>query len=148
MPYGVNKGKLQQAVRHTGAPVDVVDSIKSADLLLTTKNYYRRKTNALQAAEQRGKPVYVLRRNTTTQIEQFVRAITRDKRHGRHDEALDDAMREAESAANRVIGGERQVQLSPQNAYARHTQHEIAEQYGLTSHSVGKEPMRSVVFYR
>ena len=148
MPYGVNKGKLQQAVRHTGSPVHVVDDIKSADLLLTTKNYYRRKTNALQAAEQRGKPVYVLRRNTTTQIEQFIRAITRDKRHGRHDEALDDAMREAESAANRIIGGERQVQLSPQNAYARHVQHEIAEQNGLTSHSVGKEPMRSVVFYR
>ena len=148
MPYGVNKGKLQQAVRHTGSPVHVVDDIKSADLLLTTKNYYRRKTNALQAAEQRGKPVYVLRRNTTTQIEQFIRAITRDKRHGRHDEALDDAMLEAESAANRIIGGERQVQLSPQNAYARHVQHEIAEQNGLTSHSVGKEPMRSVVFYR
>ena len=148
MPYGVNKGKLQQAVRHTGSPVHVVDDMKSADLLLTTKNYYRRKTNALQAAEQRGKPVYVLRRNTTTQIEQFIRAITRDKRHGRHDEALDDAMSEAESAANRVIGGERQVQLSPQNAYARHVQHEIAEQHGLTSHSVGKEPMRSVIFYR
>ena len=147
MPYGVNRGKLQQAVRHTNSPVEVVDNIASADLLLTTKNYYRRKTSALQAAEQKGKPVYVLRRNTTPQIEQFVKAVTRDKRHGRHDQALDDAMREAEDAIGRIQSGEHKVQLSPQGAYARHVQHEIAEQNGLTSHSVGKDPARSVVIY-
>ena len=147
LPYGVNRGKLQQAVRHTNSPVEVVDNISSADLLLTTKNYYRRKTNALQAAEQKGKPVYVLRRNTVPQIEQFVKAITRDKRHGRYDENLDTAMREAEDAAGRVRSGEREIQLSPQGAYVRHVQHEIAEKYGLSSQSVGKEPGRSVIFY-
>ncbi len=147
MPYGVNKGKLQQAVRHTNSAVQVVDNISSADLLLTTKNYYRRKTNALQAAEQKGKPVYVLRRNTTPQIEQFVKAITRDKRHGRHDESLDDAMREAEDAAGRIRdGGEHRVHLSPQGSYVRHVQHEIADKHGLESRSVGKEPGRRVVF--
>ena len=147
MPYGVNKGKLQQAVQHTNSPVQVVDNISSADLLLTTKNYYRRKTNALQAAEKKGKPVYVLRRNTTPQIEQFVKAISRDKRHGRHDDALDAAMQEAEDAAVRIRGGEHKVQLGPQGAYVRHVQHEIAESHGLSSHSVGKEPVRSVVLY-
>ncbi len=147
MPYGVNKGKLQQAVRHTNSAVQIVDNISSADLLITTKNYYRRKTNALQAAEQKGKPVYVLRRNTTPQIEQFIKAITRDKRHGRHDEKLDTAMREAEDAADRIFGGERKVHLSPQGSYVRHVQHEIAEKRGLESHSVGKEPGRRVVFY-
>ncbi len=147
MPYGVNKGKLQQAVRNTNSAVQVVDNISSADLLLTTKNYYRRKTNALQSAEQNGKPVYVLRRNTTPQIEQFVKAITRDKRHGRHDESLDTAMREAETAAGRIRDGEHKVHLSPQGSYVRHVQHEIADKHGLESHSVGKEPSRRVVFY-
>ena len=147
MPYGVNKGKLQQAVRNTNSAVQVVDNIASADILLTTKNYYRRKTSALQSAEQKGKPVYVLRRNTAPQIEQFVRAITRDKRHGRHDEALDGAMREAEDAAGRIRDGERKVHLSPQGSYVRHVQHEIAEKHGLESHSVGKEPGRRVIFY-
>ena len=145
MPYGVNKGKLQQAVQTTNSPVKVVDDMSRADLLLTTKNYYRRKTGALQAAERNGKPVYILRRNTAQQIERFVRAVSRD---GRRDGALDAAMREAESAADRILSeGETQVRLSPQNAYARHVQHEIAETHGLASHSVGKEPERSVVFY-
>ena len=148
MPYGVNKGKLQQAVQTTNSPVKVVDDMSSADLLLTTKNYYRRKTGALQAAERKGKPVYILRRNTAQQIEHFVRAVSRDKRHGRHDGALETAMREAEAAADRILSeGDDQVRLSPQSAYARHIQHEIAETRGLASHSVGKEPERSVIIY-
>ena len=147
MPYGVNKGRLQQAVRTANSPVEVVDSMADADLLLTTKSYYRRKTGAMQAAERGGKPVYILRRNTAQQIEHFIRAVSRDKRLGGRG-ALDAAMREAEDAADRIHGeGERQIRLRPQNAYARHVQHEIAETRGLTSRSVGREPDRSVVFY-
>ena len=147
MPYGVNKGRLQQAVRTANSPVEVVDSMADADLLLTTKSYYRRKTGAMQAAERGGKPVYILRRNTAQQIEHFIRAVSRDKRLGGRG-ALDAAMREAEDAADRIHGeGERQIRLRPQNAYARHVQHEIAETRGLASRSVGREPERSVVFY-
>ncbi len=147
MPYGVNKGKLQQVVKVTTAPVELVDDINSADLLLTTKNYYRRKTHALQAAEQRGKPVYVLRRNTTTQIEQFIQAITRRTNSPRRTKMLDIATKEAEDAAARIQGGEHQVELNPQGAYIRHVQHEIAEKNGLVSSSNGGEPARRVVFY-
>ena len=57
-------------------------------------------------------------------------------------------MREAEDAATRVHDGQDKIQLSPQGAYVRHVQHEIAEQHGtVPSHSVGKEPRRSVIFY-
>ena len=149
MPYGVNKGKLQHAVQATNSPVKIVDDMSSADLLLTTKNYYRRKTGALQAAERKGKPVYILRRNTAQQIERFVKAVSRDNRRGRHDGALETAMREAEAAADRILSGvgDTEVRLSPQSSYARHIQHEIAETRGLSSHSVGKEPERGVVFY-
>ena len=59
LPYGINKGKLMQAVRSINAPVELVADLGKADMLLTTKNYYRRSTQALQLAEQRGKPVYL-----------------------------------------------------------------------------------------
>ncbi len=147
MPYGVNKGKLQQVVKVTSASVELVDDIDSADLLLTTKNYYRRKTQALQLAEQRGKPVYVLRRNTTPQIEQFIQAITRKTNSPRRTKMLDIATREAENAAARIQGGEHEVELNPQGTYIRHVQHEIAEKNGLVSSSSGGEPARHVVFY-
>ena len=145
LPYGVNKGRLQQVVTGVGAHVELVDDIEDADLLLTTKSFYRRRTQALRSAEQRGKPVYVLRRNTMPQIEQFIRAVSR--KHGdagsRHGVAA--AIREAEDAASLVDRGQRHVDLNPQGAFVRRLQHQIADRYGLSSSSAGREPRRHVV---
>ncbi len=148
LPYGVNKGKLQQAIQSSPVPIELVDEIDEADLLLTTKNFYRRRTQALKEAEEQGRPVYVLRKNTTTQIHQFFRAINRGKSGAQSRERASIAIKEAEKAATRLDGGDHTVELSPQGSYIRHLQHQIAEERGLSSSSSGREPRRRVVFYR
>jgi hypothetical protein len=145
LPYGVNKGRLRQVVTGVGASVELADDIDDADLLLTTKNFYRRRTQALRAAEQRGKPVYVLRRNTMPQIEQFIKAIARKQGDPRSSHGVAAAIREAEHAASRVDRGQGHVDLNPQGAFVRRLQHQIAERYGLASSSAGREPRRHVV---
>jgi predicted RNA-binding protein Jag len=57
-------------------------------------------------------------------------------------------MKEAEEAAQRVLSGESVVQLSPQRAYVRRLQHLLAERFKLASVSRGREPERSVTFYK
>jgi stage III sporulation protein SpoIIIAA len=149
MPYGVNKGRLQQVVASAGLAIDVVNDIKAADLLLTTKNYYRRRTAALRSAEQQGKPVYVLRRNTLAQIEQFIKAIARQNGQSQESTAVVSALSEAEQAIEKVrVGDKDEIELTPQGAYVRHLQHAIADQYGLSSTSTGRDPRRKVVIYR
>ena len=149
LPYGVNKGKLMQAVRGINAPVEVVADMSRADMLLTTKNYYRRSTQALQMAERRGKPVYVLRKNTLAQIQQFVQALMRKQsQDARMQDEYSDAIDEAERAASRIDDGEPQVDLGPQAAYIRYLQHKVANQHGVSSVSEGREPNRRVVMYR
>ena len=148
LPYGVNKGKLQQAARGAAAQVQVVSDINSADLLLTTKSYYRRKTQTLRAAEEEGKPVYVLRKNTLNQIEQFIKGISRNQGQGRGGRSVGMAIREAEEAVARIDRGENHIDLNSQGAYVRHLQHKIAGNYGLSSASFGREPGRRVVIYR
>ena len=147
MPYGVNKGKLQQAVRGANAPVELVEDIEDADILVTTKNYYRRKTQALLTAEEKGKPIHVLRRNTLPQIEQFIRTLFR-RRPQPPPDVMVTAMREAEEAVAQIHRGRPEMELNPQGAFIRHVQHQIAETYGLVSSSSGKEPDRYVVIYR
>ena len=148
LPYGVNKGKLQEAVRNASAPVELVADLDQADLLLTTKNYYRRRTEALRQAEEQGKMVYVLRKNTAPQIAQFIRGMSRGRSNKPSEEAVAEAVSEAEEAVGRVDQGHPKVGLSPQGAYIRHLQHQIAEEYGLASSSSGREPDRRVVIYR
>ena len=147
LPYGVNKGKLQQATQSSPVAVELVAEIDDADLVLTTKSFYRRRTLALRKAEEQGRPVYVLRKNTTTQIQQFFRAITRQT-GAQSREHVSMAIKEAEEAAARLDDGDQSVELSPQGSYVRRLQHQIAEERGVSSSSSGREPRRHVVFYR
>lgn len=141
LPYGVNKGKLIQALRSSNAPIELVNQIDHADMLVTTKNYYRRRTQALKMAENAGKPVYVLRKNTLPQIQQFVQALYRKQNRGN---SIADATHEAEIVATQIIDGESSKNLSPQTPYIRRLQHKIAERYGIYSTSIGEEPNRYV----
>ena len=112
LPYGVNRGRIDQIIKSLNAPLALVGDMKVADLVVTTKNYHRRGTQALKTAEKMGKPVFVLRRNTVNQIEQFVRAIVRES-EGRSvsdaDRSL--AVLEAEKAALRAGKGESDICL-------------------------------------
>ena len=148
LPYGVNKDKLRQAVRVAKVSVEVVGDISTADILLTTKNFYRRRTQALNEAESLGRPVYVLRKNTAAQIHQFLRALDRSPARSVSQDAITQAVKEAEQGAERLDGGEHKADLSPQVAYIRRLQHQFAEERGLASSSSGREPSRRVVLYR
>jgi hypothetical protein len=59
------------------------------------------------------------------------------------------ALQEAEDAIHHVLtNGTNAVELSPQNAYVRRLQHQVAERYNLPSRSRGKEPNRRVKIFR
>ncbi len=57
-------------------------------------------------------------------------------------------MQEAEEAAQRVLGGESSIQLAPQRSYVRRLQHMLGNRYKVSSTSRGREPSRSVMFYK
>ena len=58
------------------------------------------------------------------------------------------AMSEAEEAILQLNNGDSDIVLSPQVAYIRKIQHQIANQRNLASISVGREPHRRVTIYR
>ena len=90
----------------------------------------------------------MVRKNTTPQIHQFFRAITRDDGAHRQNQArIAGAIQEAEQAAEFVKQGERQAELGPQSSYVRHLQHQINERHGLSSSSSSREPFRRVAMF-
>jgi hypothetical protein len=140
-PFGISRRRLELAVRQTAAAVALAEHLTDADVVITLRNYYRRKLPALREAEARGVPIYVLKANTVVQMEQCLLSMQESSR------ALDPitgAMQEAEDAALGVSQGEGTVELTPQNAYIRRLQHELAQRYELSSRSLGREPNRRV----
>jgi hypothetical protein len=113
-----------------------------ADVVMTLKSEYRQKTAALREAEERGLPIYVLKSNTIVQMEASLTSI-----FSLEVDPREAALHEAEEAIGLVMQQAEPVELSPQNAYIRRLQHQMAERANLVSRSRGREPYRRVRLY-
>jgi stage III sporulation protein SpoIIIAA len=143
-PYAVNRNRLEQAIQRCRAPASLVEDLDTADLIVTLKSQEKHQSRRLRDAQARGVPLYTVRHNTVTQMEQTLRLVF-DRNDRRSSDAS--AMREAEVAIREVLEQSQPVELMPQNNYLRRLQHQLAERYGLTTESKGVEPHRRVVIY-
>jgi len=146
-PYGLNQNRVRQASRHLNLPILLVNDLLEADVLFTLRTYYRKRPQIIVDAERRGIPVYVLRNNTVVQMESYLAEIFGLGREPDVD-VIRSALDEAKHAISLIASGRRQsVQLSPQEAYIRRMQHELAREANLLSRSSGAEPRRRVTIY-
>ena len=146
LPYGIARNRLEQAAKRMHVPIHLVDDLGQAGVLITTKGFYRKRPRLIVDAERRGLPIYVLRANTVAQMEACLSDIF--DLEGRSSDPLHQALREAEDAIRQIQAGVPEVTLSPQNAYVRRRQHELARTANLTSESRGKESHRRVHIYQ
>jgi stage III sporulation protein SpoIIIAA len=147
--YGVARNRLYQAGRRLHVPIVLVDDEVEADMIVTLKNYYRRRPKLIVDAERQGKPIYVLRANTVSQMENFLMDVFQKE----GDEPLEDdpfggAMRETREAIMQIRSGTDFIDLKPQSQPIRRRQHEMARRAQLTSQSYGDEPARFVRIFR
>ncbi len=142
LPHGINRKRLEQAIKELQLPVIIARDPDEADVVMTLKSEYRQKTTALREAEDRGLPIYVLKSNTIVQMEASLTSI-----FSLEVDPREAALREAEEAIGMVIHNVEPVELSPQNAYIRRLQHQMAERANLISRSRGREPYRRVRLY-
>jgi stage III sporulation protein SpoIIIAA len=143
-PYAVSRSRLERAIKKYGAPGFVCEDLSQADVIVTTKSQERRQPRKLRDAQARGVPLHLVRGNTVTQLEGFVRSVF-DLRQANGDEAA--ALEEAEQAVEAVLESHRPVELAPRERTLRRLQHELAERHRLVTESRGDEPYRRVVVY-
>jgi hypothetical protein len=144
-PFGISRRRLEQAIKQTGVAATLAEHLTDAEMVITLRNYYRRKLPALREAEARGVPIYVLKANTVAQMEQCLLSV---QDAGQSSDPLASALGEAEEAALGVTNGQSSVDLTPQNSYIRRLQHELAQRFNVGSRSFGREPHRRVRIYR
>jgi stage III sporulation protein SpoIIIAA len=145
-PYGISQNRLRQASRALNVPILLAKDLGGADVLMTSKSYYRKRPRIISDAERAGLSVYVLRSNTVTQMERCLADIFG---LAPVSDPFSAAMQETQQAIERIIGGARaSVALSPQDAFIRRRQHQMARAAELLSQSKGKEPYRRVRIYR
>jgi hypothetical protein len=149
-PYGVARNRLMQAAKRIGVPALVVRTLDEANAFLTLRAHYRDHEATIVEAEQRGMPIYVLRANTTGQIDQFLTDLfsLSGAETGSSSGGSDPVRNETQAAIAAVLNGERYVDMPPAGPIIRRLQHEMARDAELVSHSYGKEPRRYVRIFR
>jgi stage III sporulation protein SpoIIIAA len=147
-PYGVARNRLQQAITQLKVPAKIVRTLKEADSLLTLRRYYRERQQPVIEAEKRGMPIYVLRSNTSQQMEQFLADLFNLSIVNASQSQEKALVEQAQAAIQTVLNGERWVDLAPASSTVRRLQHEMARQANLVSHSYGEEPNRHVRIFR
>jgi stage III sporulation protein SpoIIIAA len=144
--YGIARNRLQQAAKRLHVPLEVVDDYSRADAIMTLKNYYRRRPKLIVDSERRGMPIYVLRANTVSQMENFLIDIFNLEVNS--NDPFGEALREVELAIMRVRAGAEFIDLPPADATIRRRQHQLIRKAQLNSESYGEEPNRHVRIYR
>ena len=143
-PYGVSRNKIERAVNNLRISANIARKWDDADVVLTLKTLERKESAKLKTIASENIPIYAIKTNTTTQIQNALKDIfdlpTVD--------AEELALREAEEAIYQVLLENRAVELTPQTSYIRRMQHQLAERHRLQSRSTGLEPNRRVQIYR
>jgi hypothetical protein len=149
-PYGVARNRLMQSAKKIGVPAVIVRTIDEADALITLRSYYREHQATIVEAERRGMPIYVLRANSVSQIDQFMTDLfsLSNGEPNLPPHVNDDVRNETQAAISAVLNGERYVDMPPASPIVRRIQHEMAREAELVSHSYGKEPRRHVRIFR
>ncbi len=142
LPQGISRKRLEQAIRELQLPVVIARDLDEADVVMTIRNEYRQKTPMIREAEERAMPIYVLKTNTILQMQASLTSI-----FSLEVDPREAALRETEEAIGLVLDQSEPVELSPQNAYIRRLQHQMAERANLVSRSRGREPYRRVRLY-
>jgi stage III sporulation protein SpoIIIAA len=146
--FGVARNRLIQVVKYLGVHARVVHSIAEADTFVTLRRYYRERQQPIVEAEERGIPVYVLKSNTSQQIEQFLADLFNIRMPSERLEPSLESGDQTQAAIQAVLNGEKFFDLPPATPTIRRLQHDMARQANLVSQSFGKEPNRHVRIYR
>ena len=146
--HGVARNRLNEAAERLGVPVVVVNNLEEADLLMTLRPYYRERQKVIVEAEEKGIPIYVLRSNTTAQIEYTLASMLKMEVKEQASN-WEDVEEETISAIRSVLSGEVSwIDLSPADRSIRRIQQEMVEQANLVCQPFGKEPRRRLRIYR
>jgi hypothetical protein len=143
---------MEEVAGEMGVNLDIVEDLREATLLVTSKKYYRQKPQKIRDAESTNLPIYVLKGGTPVQIRQLLSSLFHIEQQNEPDERRDESFKSALDDANEAVQmikkGENTVELSPQSAYIRRFQHLVAERHGMYSQSTGKDPNRRVRIFR
>lgn len=140
--YAVSRTIVEKVIERLDLNAEVTRSIDDADIVVAHKNFAKGGAKILSVANDYRLQIFYVKTNSMAQIQKVLKEAldiveTSETLCGYYDDA-ERALDEAKAAINKILAGEKDVELTPQNQHIRKLQHELVEQHNLESKSIGE----------
>jgi stage III sporulation protein SpoIIIAA len=145
-PYGINRTRLERAIRERRIPATVAIDANQADGILAIRSTFQGKPRKLRDATSRAIPTVVVKSNTFGQIAEGLEELVRRKGVAVDPNAADEeaVLQAVYEAVDVVQQTGKPYELSPSPGPVRKMQHKAAESRRMASESVGEDPHRRI----
>ncbi len=151
--YAVSRSIIDKVIERLDLDAEVTRNVDEADFVITHKSYAKGGAKIINVAKEYQIPLYYVKSNTMPQIQKVMKEALNltdqpgDEVNVAYFDETEIALQEAKTAINQVLSGVDAVDLKPRRSYIRKLQHELIEQYNLSSKSSGEEPDRYIKIY-
>lgn len=142
--YAVSRTIVEKLIERMSFNVEITRNPEEADIVIAHKNFAKGGAKILNTAKEYRAQIFYVKTNSMAQIQKVLKDAL-DIRPGDLSEEETEFKDESEAALDEVKDAVRKlsdgamiVELSPQDTQIRKLQHELAEQYGLNSTSIGE----------
>lgn len=143
--YAVSRSIAEKVIERLDLNAEITRNIDDADIVIAHKNFIKGGAKVLSTAEENRLQIFYVKTNSMAQIQKVIKEALDiaelNERQSFYD-ITEKALDEAKAAIEKVLAGEGDVELTPQNTQIRKLQHELVEQHNLESKSVGEGESR------
>ena len=141
--YAVSRTIVEKIIERLDFNVELTRNVEDADIVIAHKNFAKGGAKILNTAKEYRVQVFYVKTNSMAQIQKVLKDALDIRPYDNPDDSgyCDDtekALDEVKAAIKQVTDGAPCVELAPQNTQIRKLQHELVEQYGLQSTSIGE----------
>ncbi len=141
--YAVSRTIVEKLIERLDFNLEITRNIEDADIVIAHKNFAKGGAKILNTAKEYRVQIFYVKTNSMAQIQKVlkdaldIRPYDNEYDTGYKDET-EEALDEVKAAIKQVMNGAEVIELEPQSTPIRKLQHELVEQYGLQSTSIGE----------
>ena len=123
--------------------LEITRNVEDADIVIAHKNFAKGGAKILNTAKEYRVQIFYVKTNSMAQIQKVLKDALDIKPYDNeydtgYKDDTEDALDEVKAAVKQIMDGAEVIELEPQNTQIRKLQHELVEQYGLQSTSIGE----------
>lgn len=141
--YAVSRTIVEKLIERMDFNVEITRNVDDADIVIAHKNFAKGGAKILNTAKEYRAQIFYVKTNSMAQIQKVLKDALDIRPYDNPDtpdfcDETELALDEAKQAVKQIMDGAAVIELSPQNTQIRKLQHELVEQYGLNSTSIGE----------